>query len=97
MTRLEADLRDLKITYDKDGKPSRWLFRFGKCDSIHETVGELKRRIPIHERLYTRDADGWLWSVEYNKRNWAVLEGVFDNFAIGEEAWFASQRQEGKT
>lgn len=90
MTRLEANMRNLLAV---DGW---WHFQFSKCDSIKETVRELKDRIPEAQREYSRDGNGWQWRVLTNKKNWVTLTHVFDNFPILEEALLVAERQKGK-
>ena len=44
MTRLEANMKNLTIV-EGEGKKC-WQFRISKCDSIKETIGELKAQVP---------------------------------------------------
>jgi len=93
VTRLEANIRDLSAQELPNGCPA-WRFRFSKCDSIKETVSELKDSLIGWS--YRKEGGSYWWTVEQTKRNWLVLTQLIDNFPILEEALFVAERLGGK-
>ena len=78
MTHMEANIKDFNLRYEGD-QVAGWRFRFGYCESFHDTLMEFKKRIPMNERIPNPDA-AWLWEIRPTQLNRNALGQIFDNF-----------------
>lgn len=84
MTHLEAELVDFALKKDGEGNITHWEFRFGKCESFHDTLEKFKHDIPHPDRKPFPDKK-WLWRVTANSINHTLMSAIFDNFVECED------------